>query len=115
LLVNVDVHDLPKRIAFYQQTIGLQVGRQFGSFGALSAVYLLLKPDRARRSAEADDLRRYRRHWTPIRLDLVVPDSGAAVARAIDVGATMKGKIRTHNWGRIAQLADPLEQGRQAR
>jgi hypothetical protein len=34
LLVNVDVDDLSKGIAFYQQTIGLQVGRRFGSLNA---------------------------------------------------------------------------------
>jgi catechol 2,3-dioxygenase-like lactoylglutathione lyase family enzyme len=87
LLVNVDVDDLPKGIAFYKRAIGLQVGRRFGSFavemlGASSAVYLLLKPDRTRPSAEADDLRRYRRHWTPVHLDFVVADIAAAVTRA---------------------------------
>jgi catechol 2,3-dioxygenase-like lactoylglutathione lyase family enzyme len=54
----VDVDDLAKGIAFYRRVIGLQVGRQFGSsvemLGASSAVYLLLKPDRTRPSAEAD-------------------------------------------------------------
>jgi predicted enzyme related to lactoylglutathione lyase len=116
LLVNVDVDDLPKGIAFYQRAIGLQVGRRLGSFavemlGASSAIYLLLKPDRTRPSAEADDLRRYRRHWTPIHLDFVVAEIAAAVARAIDAGATMEGEIRTYNWGRVAQMADPFGHG----
>ena len=116
LLVNVDVDDLSKGIAFYQRAIGLQVGRRFGSFGvemlgASSAIYLLRKPEGTRPSAEADDVRRYRRHWTPIHLDFVVPDIVAAVNRAIDAGATMEGEIRTHNWGRIAQMADPFGHG----
>jgi predicted enzyme related to lactoylglutathione lyase len=116
LLVNVDVNDLSKGIAFYQRALGLQIGRRFGSFavemlGASSAVYLLLKPDGTRPSAEADDVRRYRRHWTPIHLDFVVPDIAAAVNGAIDAGATMEGEIQTHNWGRIAQMADPFGHG----
>jgi predicted enzyme related to lactoylglutathione lyase len=116
LLVNVDVDDLPKGIAFYQRAIGLQVGRRFGTFavemlGTSSAIYLLLKPDGTRPSAEADDVRRYQRHWTPIHLDFVVPDITAAVRRAIDAGATMEGEIQTHNWGHMAQMADPFGHG----
>ncbi len=116
LFVNVDVDDLSKGIAFYQRAFGLQIGRRFGSFavemlGASSAIYLLLKPDGTRSSAGTDDVRRYRRHWTPIHLDFVVPDVVAAVSRAIDAGATVEGEIRTHNWGRIAQMADPFGHG----
>jgi predicted enzyme related to lactoylglutathione lyase len=116
LLVNVDVDDLSKGIAFYQRALCLQIGRRFGSFGvemlgASSAIYLLRKPEGTRASTEADDVRRYGRHWTPIHLDFVVPDIVAAVNRAIDAGATMEGEIRTHNWGRIAQMADPFGHG----
>jgi predicted enzyme related to lactoylglutathione lyase len=116
LLVNVDVDDLSKGIAFYQRAFGLQIGRRFGLFcvemlGASSAIYLLRKPEGTKPSAEADNVRRYRRHWTPIHLDFVVPDIVAAVNRAIDAGATMEGEIRTHDWGRIAQMADPFGHG----
>src|SRR5215471_6747496 len=116
LLVNVDVDDLSEGIAFYQRAIGLQIGRRFGSFGvemlgASSAIYLWRKPEGTRPSAEADDMRRYRRHWTPVHLDFVVPDIVAAVNQAIDAGATPEGEIRTHNWGRIAQVADPFGHG----
>ena len=116
LLVNVDVDDLSKAIAFYQRATGLQIGRRFGSFavemlGASSAIYLLLRPDGTRSSAGTDDVRHYGRHWTPVHLDFVVPDIVAAVNRAIDAGATMEGEIRTHSWGRIAQMADPFGHG----
>jgi predicted enzyme related to lactoylglutathione lyase len=116
LLVNVDVDDLAKGIAFYHRAIGLQIGRRFGSFavemrGTSSAIYLLLKAEGTRPSTEADDVRRYRRHWTPIHLDFVVPDIVAAASRAIDAGAAMEGGIRTLNWGRIAQMADPFGHG----
>ena len=35
----------------------------------------------------------------------------AAVSRAIEAGATIEGKIQTHNWGRIAHMADPFGHG----
>lgn len=116
LLVNVDVDDLSKAIAFYQQAIGLQIGRRLGSFavemlGTSSAVYLLLRPDGTRSSSATDDVRRYCRHWTPIHLDFAVPEIDAAVSRAIDAGATIEGEIQTHSWGRIAQMADPFGHG----
>jgi predicted enzyme related to lactoylglutathione lyase len=33
LLVNIDVDDLSKAIAFYQQAVGSRLGRRFGSLG----------------------------------------------------------------------------------
>ncbi|MFL5266707.1 MAG: VOC family protein [Stellaceae bacterium] len=116
MLVNIDVDDLPKGVAFYQQAVGLRPGRRFGSLGvemlgASSAVYLLMKPEGTRPSSNADEMRRYRRHWTPVHLDFVVAELDAAVSRAIDAGARLEGEIQTHEWGRIAHMADPFGHG----
>ena len=116
LLVNIDVDDLAKAIAFYRQAADLRVGRRFGAFGvemlgASSAVYLLVKPAGSQPSPRADEARRYRRHWTPVHLDFVVADLAAAVGRAIAAGATIEGEIETHRWGRIARMADPFGHG----
>ena len=116
LLVNIDVDDLPKAMDFYRKAAGLRVGRRFGSLGvemlgATSAIYLLVKPEGTRPSPNADDLRRYRRHWTPVHLDFVVAELEAAVSQAIAAGATIEGEIQTHKWGRIAHLADPFGHG----
>jgi predicted enzyme related to lactoylglutathione lyase len=116
LLVNIDVDDLPKAIAFYEQAAGLRLGRRFGSLGvemvgASSAIYLLLKAAGSKPSGHADDLRRYRRHWTPVHLDFVVGDVEAAASQAVAAGAISEGEIQTHPWGRIAQLADPFGHG----
>jgi len=56
-------------------------------------------------------MRRYRRHWTPVHLDFVVAELEPAVSRAIEAGATIEGEIQTHNWGRIAHMADPFGHG----
>ncbi len=116
LLVNIDVDDLPKAIAFYEQAAGLRPGRSFGALGvemlgASSAVYLLVKPAGSKPSPRTDEERRYRRHWTPVHLDFVVADVAAAVDRAIAAGATIEGDIETHRWGRIARMVDPFGHG----
>jgi predicted enzyme related to lactoylglutathione lyase len=116
LLVNIDVDDLPKAVAFYRQAVGLEVGRRFGAFavemlGASSPVYLLLNAEGTSPSPRTVEARRYDRHWTPVHLDMVVPDVEAAVSRAVAAGATIEGGIKTHSWGRIATMADPFGHG----
>ena len=116
MLVNIDVNDLPKGVAFYQQAVGLRAGRRFGSLGvemlgASSAVYLLTKPEGTRPSSNTDETRRYRRHWTPVHLDFVVAELDTAVSRAIGAGARLEEEIQTHQWGRIAHMADPFGHG----
>ena len=41
LLVNIDVDDLSKAIAFYQQAAGLRLVRRFGSLGVENAEHLM--------------------------------------------------------------------------
>jgi predicted enzyme related to lactoylglutathione lyase len=108
MLVNIDVDDLEKGVAFYRDALGLTVGRRLGGsvvemLGAGSAVYLLEKP--------ADGVRDYRRHWTPVHLDFIVPDIEQAVAAAERAGAVSEGAIRTEVWGRIVTMADPFGHG----
>jgi predicted enzyme related to lactoylglutathione lyase len=114
LLVNIDVPDLGRAIAFYGNAFGLAVTRRFGAEGAeLSGwpvrLYLLEKP--AGSPAAADAVRRYDRHWTPVHLDVVVDDLDAALERALAAGARAETEIRTEPWGRIVVLADPFGHG----
>ena len=115
LLVNIDVDDLPKAIAFYEAALGVRVGRRFDFgvelLGASSAIYLLVKKEGTQPSPMSADLRRYRRHWTPVHLDVVVDDVGEAVGRALQAGAALEGDIRAFNWGQIATMADPFGHG----
>ena len=96
LLVNIDVPDLARAVAFYTETFGLTVTRRFGMEGAeLSGwpvrLYLL---QRAEGSAGAGEcLRRYDRHWTPVHLDVVVDNLEAVLSRALAVGAQAETKI----------------------
>jgi predicted enzyme related to lactoylglutathione lyase len=114
VLINIDVPDLAPAVAFYTEAFGLTVTRRFGDGGAElsgwpAAVYLLEKP--AGTMGAGDQPRAYGRHWTPVHLDVVVQDIDAALARAVGAGAVVEQAVRTHNWGKIAILADPFGHG----
>jgi predicted enzyme related to lactoylglutathione lyase len=116
LLVNIDVDDLDRAVAFYRDAFELTVGRRFGAFGVelrggSAAIYLLAKPAGSHAYPAAAQRRDYRRHWTPVHLDLVVPDIEVALARVERAGAIREGEVQTHKWGRIATLADPFGHG----
>lgn len=116
VLVNIDVEDLERAVAFYRDAFELTVGRRFGAFGVelrggSAAMYLLAKPAGSEAYPAAEQRREYRRHWTPVHLDFVVPEIEVALARAERAGAIREGEVQTHKWGRIATLADPFGHG----
>ena len=114
LLVNIDVPDLARAIAFYAEAFGLIVTRRLGAeiaelSGLPVKLYLLQKPGGS--PGAGGDLRRYDRHWTPVHLDVVVDDIESTLARAVAAGARAETEIQTHNWGKIATLSDPFGHG----
>jgi len=114
LLVNIDVPDLECGVAFYTEAFGVTVTRRFaGKAVELSGLpvrlYLLQQAEGSLGAGE--DPRRYDRHWTPVHLDVVVDDIGAALSRAIAAGARQETEIRATAWGKIAGLADPFGHG----
>ncbi len=116
LLVNIDVDDLPKAIGFYAEALGLKVGRRFGNVGVemlgLSApLYLLLKQGGSVAAPGVGRRRDYRRHWTPVHIDLAVPDIERAVAKATAAGAVLEAPVTTTAWGKLALMADPFGHG----
>ena len=116
LLVNIDVDDLARAERFYCRALGLRAGRRFGDggvelLGGSSPIYLLVKRAGSQAATTTGSVRDYRRHWTPVHLDVAVPDLDAAVAEAVAAGAVLEGEPRAHNWGRIALLADPFGHG----
>lgn len=116
ILVNIDVPDLAKGLAFYTQGLGLTVGRRLGPdivelLGASSPIYLIAAPEGSGATVGGVPRRHYGRHWTPVHLDLVVMDLDAALARAQEAGAVAETPIRTASWGKIVTLADPFGNG----
>ena len=116
LLVNIDVDDLDRAVAFYTRLLGVVVGRRFGAMGiellgGSAPIYLLAKAAGTPASPSSADRRRYDRHWTPVHLDFAVPDLEQALATALSAGATQEGATAIQRWGKIARLADPFGHG----
>ena len=115
ILVNIDVDDLARGIAFYTSAFDLTPARRFGGMGvelvgASSRIYLLTKKEGS--VATAGGARRtFQRHWTPVHVDFVVRDVDGAVAKAVAAGATIEEAAEDTGFGRIAVLADPFGHG----
>ncbi|WP_242338904.1 MULTISPECIES: VOC family protein [Anaeromyxobacter] len=116
LRICVDVPDLERAVRFYSEALSLSPGRRFGAggvemLGGPCPIDLLAKAPGSRASAASAQVRDFARHWTPVHLDVVVPDLDAALRRALAAGATQEGEVQAHAWGRLALLADPFGHG----
>jgi catechol 2,3-dioxygenase-like lactoylglutathione lyase family enzyme len=116
LRICIDVPDLERALRFYTEALALEPGRRFGDaavelLGAPCPVDLLVKQPGTRANPTSAQTRDYARHWTPVHLDVVVPDLDAALRRALAAGATQEGEVQTQAWGRIVRLADPFGHG----
>jgi len=124
ILVNLDVDDIERAVAFYTQGLELRLGRRFDSgfvelLGAEVPIYLLAKAGGTQpfSQSSAGPLQRaghgrdYGRHWTPLHLDFVVTDLDAAIVRAVDAGAVLEEPPSQHAYGRLALLHDPFGHG----
>jgi len=114
--ICIDVPDLDRAIAFYSAALGLRPGRRNGALwaellGAGCAIDLLPVEEGSEASPGGTARRTFQRHWTPVHLDLAVPDLEVAVARAVEAGAVLERPIVTRKWGRMANLADPFGHG----
>ena len=114
ILINIDVPSLAEGERFYVSAFGLKPGRKLGDTvlemtGWPVAVYLLEKP--AGTIGAALKEREYTRHWTPVHVDVVVPDLDHAVELAMAAGAVVEGGPADTSYGRIAMLADPFGHG----
>jgi predicted enzyme related to lactoylglutathione lyase len=46
-----------------------------------------------------------------VHLDFVVDDIDAAIAKAVAAGALLEQPASTHEWGKLALMADPFGHG----
>jgi len=116
-LINIDVPDLEAAIEFYQRATELRLGRRLfeGTVAELTGAsvrVLLLQQETGSSPVPGVSLSRdYRRHWTPVHLDFVVPELEVATERAVAAGARLEGPIQSFVWGRQACLSDPFGHG----
>jgi predicted enzyme related to lactoylglutathione lyase len=116
ILINLDVDDIERAVAFYTQAFELRLGRRFDAgfvelLGAEAPLYLLLKASNTEPFAGAGQQRDYGRHWTPLHLDFVVDDLDSALSRALAAGAVLEAAPSAHAYGRLALLHDPFGHG----
>ena len=116
VLVNIDVPDLGRAIAFYQAALGLTHTRTIDADVAELAdgsctLYLLQKPAGSTTSVRAANTRNYSRHWTPVHIDFVVDDLAAALQRAIRAGAEQETDCIHWRGSRCVTLSDPFGNG----
>jgi predicted enzyme related to lactoylglutathione lyase len=116
LLINIDIDDLDAAVRFYTQAFALRVGRRLEPdflelLGAPVPIYLLAHASGTAPFPGAEQARSYQRHWSPIHLDFVVSDIEAAVAAALDAGATLERAACREPYGWLALLADPFGHG----
>jgi catechol 2,3-dioxygenase-like lactoylglutathione lyase family enzyme len=116
LRICIDVPELERGIAFYSAALGLAPGRRLGDewvelTGAPVPVDLLRRAAGTAPTPGPAAQRDFGRHWTPLHLDVVVPDLDEAVARAVAAGARLEQSPPPAAWGRMANLADPFGHG----
>ena len=116
VLVNIDVPDLARAEAFYTHAFGLRPGRRFGESaleltGGSVTLYLLAKEEGSAPTPQGAGVRSYSRHWSPVHLDFVVPDIGAATHQVLAAGAVLEEPVKVTRWGKIAMFADPFGHG----
>ena len=112
----IEVTDAALGIEFYCRGLGLTLKRMLSPTwielaGANLPIFLL-----AGRAAVADlgstkVARSYERHWTSVHLDFVVADLDAATSQLTALGGSLDRNIKTREYGRIANMADPFGNG----
>jgi predicted enzyme related to lactoylglutathione lyase len=114
--VSIDVPDLADGIRFYGSAFGFsKVSEPVPGVVVLRAgateICLLEKRAGTRASSHGSETRRYERHWTPVHLDLHVDDLEAALAKALDAGATREQVFENPEHGSVAFCSDPYGHG----
>ena len=112
----IDVADLERGIAFYCDGLNLTLRRRLSPSwvelaGANLPIFLLGNRKPTTNLGGTQIQRDFARHWTPVHLDLIVPELDAAVARLTGLGATLDRPIRLAEYGRMANMADPFGNG----
>lgn len=112
----IEVTEAERGIAFYCDGVGLKLKRRFGPTwieleGANCPVFLLANRPPVADLGSTTAERNYARHWTPVHLDFIVDDLDATVTRLLALGGTLDRAVKTREYGRIANMADPFGNG----
>lgn len=114
--VSIDVPDLVAGLSFYDAAFGFaEVARPFAAMAVLDAggttICLHEKPDGSAPTPDSNDRRHYTRHWTPVHLDLHVPDLDRVLARIRAAGGLVEREFRDVGPKDVAFCSDPFGHG----
>lgn len=114
--VSIDVPDLDAGLRFYTSVFGfVETARPFPAMAILDAnnvtVCMHQKSAGTTPSPGSPDTRRYERHWTPVHLDLHVPDFDAALSKVRAGGGAIENEFRTQGPRPVAFCSDPFGNG----
>lgn|SRR5215470_15037679 len=111
----IDVTEAARGVEFYCGGLGLAVKRRLSLrwielAGANIPIFLLADRPAVADLGTAKIARNFKRHWTPVHLDFIVGDLDRVVSRLTALGGSLDREIKTREYGRIANMADPLRQ-----
>lgn len=114
--VSIDVPNLEQGVRFYTNAFGFSKSSEpVRGVAILRAgdinICLLERSVGSKPSPHTTDARRYERHWTPVHLDIHVDDLKAALARALEAGATQEQVFHNARHGSAAFCSDPFGHG----
>ncbi len=116
ILINIDVPDIEKAVAFYTSALPLRVGRRFDSefvelIGLPSPIYLLEKKPGTFPFPGSKQSRTYEPHWSPIHLDIAVDDIHESRKKLLEAGAREEYPIEEKPYGKLSMYRDPFGHG----
>jgi predicted enzyme related to lactoylglutathione lyase len=114
--VSIDVPNLQRGLGFYGSVFGfVETARPFPTMAILDAnnvtVCMHEKSEGTKSSPRGAEVRRYERHWTPVHLDLHVPDLDAVLTKVRAEGGTIENEFRTQGPKPVAFCSDPFGNG----
>jgi predicted enzyme related to lactoylglutathione lyase len=114
--VSIDVPDLEAGLRFYGRVFGfVETARPFPTMAILDANNVTAcmheRSGGTRSSPGGTEVRRYERHWTPVHLDLHVPDLDAVLTTVRAEGGAVETELRTQGPRPVAFCSDPFGNG----
>lgn len=111
--VSIDVSDLDAGVTFYCEVFGWEEkSRPFPEMAIVDGnnvtVCIHYKAEKTK-PTPSDCTRRYKRHWTPVHLDIHVTDFDATISKARDSGASIEQEFTEPK--QAAFCSDPFGNG----
>lgn len=114
--LSIDVPNLEQGLRFYGRVFGfVETARPFPTMAILDAntatVCMHEKAAGTQSSPGGTDRRRYERHWTPVHMDLHVPDLDAVLDKVRAENGVVELEFRNHGPKPAAFCSDPFGNG----